>query len=212
MAREVDDVAASLARLGSAAPVAMLEQLARLGDALAKAGRSRPEVVIGLAGGQPLRGQLVTASRDGVAIATPPTVVLVNPADIAAVTIDASDLARLARPELTAGEPPSRLALVRQVASAASGLAVKLAVANALEDDGRRAVASGLAALCDAVGAIYRDELGRQALATIEMIELAAATQLAVDRAATTITVRLPTLVGETVTSDAIRRALERVL
>jgi len=209
-----DDV---LEQLAVATPRRVLEDLARLGHALAKTDRARPEVELVLASGHVVRGRIARVA-DGVAMVVTggsrqtPAVAFVPADHIAAVTVaDASLLVRAPVPDAPV---PSRLELARQLAarSASLGLTFELGGASELDDDGRRAIGVTLPLVADVLATIAGDAMGKEALAGIETVELGAATSGDVSRSGKRLVVRAPKLLADQFTPAALRREIEKLL
>jgi hypothetical protein len=218
-----DDI---LGQLTGAAPRELLEDLARIGRALAKAERVRPEIELFLASGQNVRGRIVGVGEDRagpIAIvqiggtAKQPSVTFVRIDQVAAMTVvDASLLVQA--PALDA-PVPGKLELQRQVAMRAQGLVTTLGrpfaielVSSDLDDDGRRAISVALPILAEVLSAIAADDLGKEAIASIEGIELGAAASADIQRSGKHLAVRAPKLVTEQLTHAVLRRAIEKLL
>jgi len=209
-----DDV---LEQLAVATPRRVLEDLAKLGHALAKAERARPEVELVLASGHVVRGRIARVA-DGHALVVvggsrqAPAVAFVPADQIAAVTVaDASLLVRAPVPDAPV---PSRLELARQLAARgeALGKRFELGGASELDDDGRRAIGVTLAIVADVLSKIASDAMGKEALAAIDTVELGAATSGDVQRSGMRLVVRAPKLLADQFTHAALRRAIEKLL
>jgi len=209
-----DDV---LEQLAVATPRRVLEDLAKLGHALAKAERARPEVELVLASGHVVRGRIARVA-DGHALVVvggsrqAPAVAFVPADQIAAVTVaDASLLVRAPVPDAPV---PSRLELARQLAARgeALGKRFELGGASELDDDGRRAIGVTLPIVADVLSKIASDAMGKEALAAIDTVELGAATSGDVQRSGMRLVVRAPKLLADQFTHAALRRAIEKLL
>jgi hypothetical protein len=213
-------------KLAGATARHLLEDLARIGSALAKADRVRPEVELFLASGQNVRGRIVSVADDRagpIALlqvggsAKQPSVTFARIDQITALTVvDASLLVQA--PALDA-PVPGKLELQRQVAARTEALATTLGrpfvielVSSDLDDDGRRAVHVALPILAEVLTAIAGDELGREALASIDGVELGAAPSADIQRAQKRLAIRAPKLVTEQLTHAVLRRAVEKLL
>jgi hypothetical protein len=218
-------VADLLAELRARSPRRLLEELAELGRALAKADRPRPELELQLASGQGVRGRIVTVDdeRDGpIAVLhvggrpDAPSVAFVRIEHVAAVTV--VDASLLVRAPVVEAPVPSRLELARKLTAQAetlagkAGRAVRFEIAGELDDDGRRAVAAVLPVAAEVLSSIHNDELGRQALAAIETIELAAGPQGEVTRHSGVLRIVAPMLLVEAFTARTLRDAIEKLL
>ena len=219
-----DDV---LGQLAGAAPRKLLEDLARIGAALAKNDRPRPEVELFLTSGQLIKGRIVSVADDrqgAIALVQvggstrAPAVTFVRCDQIAALgVVDASLLVRAP----TVDAPvPSKLELNRQIAAKADDLASavgrKLALwlggASELDDDGRRAIVAALPLVIEVITAIAGDEMGKEALKSLETIELGSATSGEVYKDGKKLVIRAPKLVTEQYTHATLRRAIEKLL
>ncbi len=203
----------------------MLEDLSRLAIALAKNDRDRPEVELFLASGQVVRGRIVAVAEDRqgpVAIVhvggnmRQPAVTFVRIEQVAALTV--ADASLLVKAPVADAPVPSRLELQRQLAARADGLQTKLGrkleikLASDLDDDGRRAVGALLPVLLEVLTAIVGDELGKEALAKVEVIELAAAPSGEVVKESRGFLIRAPKLLTEQLTHATLRGAIEKHL
>lgn len=216
-----------LARLPGAGPRHVLDELVRVGRALAAAGRPRPEIECHLASGAVIRGRVISvADERGQAIALvlsggnarAPSVTYVRVDQIAALTVvDASLLVEA--PAIDA-PVPGRLELARQLAARAEALArelgrplaLELAAGAPLDDDGRRAVGVLLPLLAEALTAIARDPMGREALGALDAIELAAAPSSELRRDGRRLVIHAPQRVTDQLTASALREAIEKLL
>lgn len=214
----LDDI---LGQLAAASPRKVLEDLARVGTALAKNDRARPEVDVYLASGQTIKGRVVSVADDRGTVlavlhvggpATQPAVTFVRVDQVAAIGI--ADASLLVRAPVADTPPPSRLELQRQIAARADGLrlALKIELGGNLEDEDRRAIGALVPVLFEVLGAIAGDEMGAQALATIQTIELAAGSDGAVVKESRGFLIRAPKLLTEQYTHQTLRRALEKQL
>ncbi len=214
-----DDI---LEQLTAASPRRLLDELARLGAALAKADRARPEIELYLTSGQVVRGRLVTVADDrqgAIALvqvggnARQPSVTFVRIDQVAAVNV--ADASLLVRAPVSDTPPPSKLELQRQLAARADALHAKLGrtlrleLAGELDDDARRAVGVLLPVLADVLVAIASDDMGKAALATVERIELGAAGSGEVMKDSRGFSIRAPKLLTEQFTHATLRRQLE---
>ena len=209
-----DDV---LEQLAVTTPRRVLEDLARLGHALAKANRARPEVELLLASGHTVRGRIARVA-DAMAMivvgGTPqaPAVAFVHVDQIAAATVgDASLLVKAPVPDAPV---PSRLELQRQAAakSEALKLVIELGGATELDDDGRRAIGVTLPLVGDVLAKIASDPMGKEALAGLDTVELGAAASGDVQRHGKRLVVRAPKLLADQFTHATLRRAIEKLL
>lgn len=219
-----DDI---LGQLAGAAPRKLLEDLARIGTALAKNDRPRPEVEVFLASGQAIKGRVVSIadnSQGAIAVLLVggnqrnPAVTFVRCDQIAALgVVDASLLVRAP----TVDAPiPSKLELNRQVAAKADHLtgvvgrklALELGGASELDDDGRRAIIATLPLVIEVITAIAGDAMGKDALAVIDTIELGSAGSGEVYKESKRLVIRAPKLVTEQYTHQTLRRAIEKLL
>ncbi|HEU0029392.1 MAG TPA: hypothetical protein VFQ53_02080 [Kofleriaceae bacterium] len=213
--------------LQPASPRQLLDELARLGRALAKADRPRPEVELFLTSGQAVKGRIVAVADDrqgAVALiqvggsARAPAVTFVRLDHVAALTVgDASLLVKAP----TADAPvPSKLELARQAAARGDALAgavgrplaIQLGGASELDDDGRRAIGVAMPLVVDVLTAIAGDEMGREALRAIDTIELGAAGSGEVRVDGKRLIVRAPKLLTEQFTHQTLRRQIEKLL
>jgi len=214
-----------LAQLAGASPRKLLDDLARVAAALANNDRARPELELYLASGQMVRGRLVSVADDrqgAIAVVQvggsprAPAVTFVRVDAIAAVTV--ADASLLVRAPVVDAPVPSRLELGRQLAArgdalhAKLGRTLKLELASDLDDDGRRAVGTLLPLLVEVFAAIAADDMGKQALAAIEAIELAAGPSGEVVKEARGLRIRAPKLITEQLTHAALRSMLEKLL
>jgi hypothetical protein len=221
-----DDV---LAQLTGASPRRVLEDLARIGVALAKNDRARPEVECYLASGQLVRGRIVSVADDrqgAVALIAisgnmrGPSVTFIRVDQIAAVTV--VDASLLVRAPVVDSPIPSKLELQRQLAARADSLAntlgkrieFTLGGASELDDDGRRAIGATLPLVVDVLAAIASDEMGKEALRKIETLELGAASSGDVGTYDNghRLAIRAPKLLTEQYTAATLRKAIEKLL
>jgi hypothetical protein len=215
--------------LAGATPRRLLEDLARIGAALANDDRARPEVECFLAGGQLVRGRIVSVTDDrqsAIALiavggdALAPSVTFVRVDQITAVTV--IDAGLLVKASAIDAPIPSKLELQRQIAAHASALAnatgkpiaIMLGAASELGDDGRRAIAATLPLMADVLAAIASDDLGREALRKLDAIELGAASSGDVGTYddGHRLVIRAPQLLTEQYTPRTLRTAIEKVL
>jgi hypothetical protein len=221
-----DDV---LAQLTGANPRKLLEDLARIGVALARNDRPRPEVECYLASGQLVRGRIVSVADDRqgamalIAIGgnvRSPSVTFVRIDQIAAVTV--VDASLLVKAPVVDAPIPSKLELARQLAARADALAgpvgkrieLLLGGASELDDDGRRAIGATLPLVADVLAAIAADEMGKDALRKLEVVELGAGSSGDVGTydSGRRLVIRAPKLVTEQYTAQTLRRAIEKLL
>lgn len=221
-----DDV---LAQLTAASPRKLLEDLARIGAALARSDRPRPEVECYLASGQLVRGRIVSVADDrqgAVALIAiggnvrSPSVTFVRVDQIAALTV--VDASLLVRAPVVDAPIPSKLELARGLAARAEALAgavgkrieLQLGGASELDDDGRRAIGAALPLVADVLAAIAADEMGRDALRALEVVELGAASSGDVGTydSGRRLVIRAPKLITEQYTAATLRRAIEKLL
>ncbi len=221
-----DDV---LSQLVGASPRRLLEDLARIGAALAKNDRARPEVECYLASGQTVRGRIVSVADDRqgaialIAIGGTvrgPSVTFVRVDQIAAVTV--VDASLLVKAPVVDAPIPSKLELQRQLAARADGLATAtgkrielvLGGASELDDDGRRAIGAALPLVADVLAAIASDELGKEALRELDTLELGAASSGDVGTydSGRRLVIRAPKLLTEQYTAATLRKAIEKLL
>ncbi len=218
-----------LSQLTGASPRRLLEDLARIGAALATAGRPRPEVECFLASGQLVRGRIVSVADDrqgAVALiavggnARSPSVTFVRVDQIAAVTV--GDASLLVKAPVVDAPVPSKLELQRQLAARADGLAgalgkrieLLLGGASELDDDGRRAIGATLPLVADVLAAIAADDMGKEALRKLEAVELGAAGsgEVGLHDGGRRLAIRAPKLVTEQYTAATLRREIEKLL
>jgi hypothetical protein len=221
-----DDV---LSQLTGASPRRLLEDLARIGAALAKNDRARPEVECYLASGQLVRGRVVSVADDrqgAIALIAiggsvrSPSVTFVRVDQIAAVTV--VDASLLVKAPVVDAPIPSKLELQRQLAARADALAgalgrrIELALGGAseLDDDGRRAIGATLSLVAEVLAAVGADEMGKAALSKIELVELGAASSGDVGTydSGRRLVIRAPKLLTEQYTASTLRRAIEKLL
>lgn len=213
-----DDI---VAQLTGTAPRRLLEDLARIASALAKHDRARPEVELFLASGQVVRGRIVTVSDDrhgAIAVVQvggnvrQPSVTFVRVDQVAAVGV--ADASVLVKAPITDAPAPSKLELQRQIAAKLDGLHQKLKIefSPTADDDDRRAIGALLPVLFDVLGAIAADDMGKQALALVETIELAAGPGGEVMKQQRGFRIVAPKLLTEQFTHQALRRELEKHL
>ncbi|MEO8703975.1 MAG: hypothetical protein ABI867_28250 [Kofleriaceae bacterium] len=203
-----------------ASPRRLLEDLARIGAALAKHDRVRPEVELHLASGQSVRGRIVSLADGAMAIVqvAGTTVAFVRVDQIAAVTV--ADASVLVKPAVADAPVPSKLELQRQAAARADGLAtafgrpvtLQLAGASELDDDGRRAIGVVLPVVAEVMTAIATDELGREAVKALDVIELGSASTGEVRLDGKRLVIRAPKLLSEQYTHTTLRTAIEKLL
>lgn len=218
-----------LSQLTGASPRRLLEDLARIGAALANSDRARPEVECFLASGQLVRGRIVSVADDrGGAVALlaiggnvrAPSVTFVRVDQIAAVTV--VDASLLVKAPVVEAPIPSKLELGRQLAARADALAavlgkriaLTLGGASELDDDGRRAIGVTLPLVADVLGAIASDDLGKEALRKLETVELGAASSgdVGTYEGGHRLVIRAPKLLTEQYTAATLRRAIEKLL
>jgi hypothetical protein len=223
-----DDV---LDQLEGASPRRLLDELARIGCALAKNQRPRPEVELFLGSGQVIRGRIITVADDRHAGAVAlvhvgghvrqPAVTYVRVDHVAAVGV--GDASLLVRAPVIDAPAPSRLELQRQIAARADGLHAKLGrpvkidlASGDLDDDARRAIGAVVPLLFEVLLAIASDAMGKEALVPIERIELAAAPAAEVVaeivNGSRGFLIRAPKLLTEQLTHQTLRSALEKQL
>jgi len=221
-----DDV---LAQLTGASPRKLLEDLARIGTALARNDRPRPEVECYLASGQLVRGRVVSVADDrqgAVALIAiggnvrSPSVTFVRVDQIAALTV--VDASLLVRAPVVDAPIPSKLELARQLAARTESLAgavgkrieLQLGGASELDDDGRRAIGAALPLVTDVLAAIAADEMGKEALRKLEVVELGAGSSGDVGTYdnGRRLVIRAPKLITEQYTATTLRRAIEKLL
>lgn len=221
-----DDV---LSQLTGASPRKLLEDLARIGAALAKNDRARPEVECYLASGPAVRGRIVSVAEDrqgAMALLAiggnvrAPSVTFIRIDQIAAVTV--VDASLLVKAPVVDSPIPSKLELQRQLAARGDALAtaagrriaITLGGASELDDDGRRAIGVTLPLVVDVLVAIAADDMGREALRKIETVELGAASSGDVGTydSGHRLVIRAPKLLTEQFTAQTLRRAIEKLL
>lgn len=221
-----DDV---LSQLVGASPRRLLEDLARIGAALAKNDRPRPEVECFLASGQLLRGRVVSVADDragAIALlavggnARAPSVAYVRVDQIAALTV--VDASLLVKAPVVDSPIPSKLELQRLLAARADSLAgvigkklaIQLGSATDLDDDGRRAIGATLPLIVDVLAAIAADDMGKEALRKLETIEIGAASSGDVGTYdnGQKLVIRAPKLLTEQYTVATLRKAIEKLL
>ena len=221
-----DDV---LSQLTGASPRRLLEDLARIGAALAKNDRARPEIECYLASGQLVRGRVVSVADDrqgAIALISvggsvrAPSVTFVRVDQIAAVTV--VDASLLVKAPVVDSPIPSKLELQRQLAARADGLAnaighrlaITLGGASELDDDGRRAIGATLPLVVDVLAAIASDDMGKEALRKLETVELGAASSGDVGTydSGKRLVIRAPKLLTEQYTAATLRKAIEKLL
>jgi len=228
-----DDV---LSQLVGASPRRLLEDLARIGVALAKNDRARPEVECFLASGQTVRGRIVSVAdhhqvgaddRQGaialIAIGgnvRGPSVTFVRVDQIAAVTV--VDASLLVKAPVVDAPIPSKLELARQLAARGDSLAgvigkrieLVLGGASELDDDGRRAIGVALPLVADVLAAIASDDMGKEALGKLDTVELGAASSGDVGTydSGRRLVIRAPKLLTEQYTAATLRKAIEKLL
>ncbi len=218
-----------LSQLTGASPRKLLEDLARIGAALAAGDRPRPEVECFLASGQLVRGRIVSVADDrqgAVALIAiggnvrSPSVTFVRVDQIAAVTV--VDAGLLVKAPVVDSPIPSKLELQRQLAARADALAgaigkriaITLGGASELDDDGRRAIGATLPLVADVLAAIAADDMGREALCKLDTVELGAASSGDVGTYDNghRLVIRAPKLLTEQYTAATLRRAIEKLL
>jgi hypothetical protein len=221
-----DDV---LSQLVGASPRRLLEDLARIGTALAKSDRARPEVECFLASGQTVRGRIVSVADDrqgAIALIAiggnmrSPAVTFIRVDQIAAVTV--VDASLLVKAPVVDAPIPSKLELQRQLAARADGLAgaigkriaLVLGGASELDDDGRRAIGATLPLVADVLAAIASDDMGKEALGKLDTVELGAASSGDVGTydSGRRLVIRAPKLLTEQFTAATLRKAIEKLL
>lgn len=225
-----DDIVDDLSRqLTGGSPRRLLDDLARIGAALAKSDRPRPEIECFLASGQVIRGRIITVADDrGGAIALvsvggnarAPSVAFVRIDQIAALTV--VDASLLVKAPVIDSPIPSKLELQRQLAARADGLAglagksiaIQLGGASELDDDGRRAIGVTLPIVIDALTAIAADDMGKEALKKLDAIELGAASSGDVGTydGGKKLVIRAPKLLTEQYTVATLKKAIEKLL
>lgn len=222
----IDDV---LSQLAGASPRKLLEDLARIGVALAKNDRARPEVECFLASGQLVRGRIVSVAEDrqgAVALiaiggnSRAPSVTFVRIDQIAAVTV--VDASLLVKAPVVDAPIPSKLELSRQLAVRGDALAnalgkrveLVLGGASELDDDGRRAIGAALPLVADVLAAIASDDMGKEALRKLATVELGAASSGDVGTYddGRRLVIRAPKLLTEQYTASTLRKAIEKLL
>ena len=221
-----DDV---LSQLTGANPRRLLEDLARIGVALARSDRPRPEVECYLASGQLVRGRIVSVADDRLgAIALiaiggnvrSPSVTFVRIDQIVALTV--VDASLLVKAPVVDAPIPSKLELARQLAARADALAAALGKrielvlggASELDDDGRRAIGVALPLVADVLAAIATDDMGKEALRALEVLELGAASSgdVGTSDGGHRLVIRAPKLLTEQYTAATLRKAIEKLL
>ena len=215
--------------LTAGSPRRVLEDLARLSSALAKADRPRPEVELFLASGPIVRGRIVSVTEDrhagSIAVVhvggnlRQPAVTFVRVDQVTALSV--VDASLLVRAPVTDAPVPSKLELQRQIAARADGLHAKLGRPVRVElggidldDDARRAIGALVPLLFEVLTAIASDDMGKEALAQVERIELAAAPggEVVKESVRDQLLVKAPKLLTEQFTHQTLRRALEKHL
>jgi hypothetical protein len=216
-----------LEELAGGSPRRVLEDLARLASALAKNARPRPEVELFLASGPIVRGRIVSITEDrhagSIAVVhvggnvRQPSVTFVRVDQVTALSV--IDASLLVRAPVTDAPAPSKLELQRQIVARADGLHAKLGRAMKIElggidldDDARRAIGALVPLLFEVLTAIATDDMGKEALAPVERIELAAAPDGEVVKESRGFLVRAPKLLTEQFTHQTLRRAIEKHL
>ena len=193
-------------------PGAVLDELAKLGRALAASGRPRPDVELGLTSGQVIRGKVVAADATSAVLHTgghvrAPSVAYVRIDQIASLVLpDASVLGH----ELAAATDtpvPTQVELARRVA----GLMPPIAFAP-LDDGARRAVGALLPTLQHALYQIASQAAGKAALALVDGLDVGSAPTGTVVREGKRIAIHAPLLTAEAFTVASLRAALERLL
>jgi len=195
------------------APAVILEELARISRTLVANSRPRPDIELGMAGGQQIRGKLIAVDGGTALVHTggqprAPAVVFVRVDQIASLALtDASVLAH--EPALAPEAPvPTRAELARRVA----GLMPPIAFAAELDDAARRAVGALLPTLQHALYQIASDAVTKTSLAAIDGLDLAAAPTGLVAREGKRLAIHAPILAAEAFTVVGLRAALERLL
>jgi len=228
-----------LDKLAAAPPRRVLEDLARIGHALAKHDRARPEVELYLASGQSVRGRVLRVADGMALLVSPPAASAVGSvlgtekrasrgranqevigSAVTFVVIDqivalsVADASLLVKAPTSDAPVPSRLELQRQAASRGDALELPMHLGGAseLDDDGRRAIGVTLPLVADVLAAIASDAMGKEALATIESVEIGAAASGDVQLTGKRLVVRAPTLLADQFTHQALRRAIEKLL
>jgi hypothetical protein len=220
----IDDVLEQLAA-GNVSPRRVLDDLARVSHALAKNDRPRPEVELFLSSGHVVRGRMVSVvdDRQGVMAMLlvggnqrQPAVTFVRIDQVIALGVgDASLLVRAPQPDTPV---PSKLELQRQIAARIDGLHAKLGrkleinLAGTLDDDDRRAIGLLVPVLAEVLTAIAGDEMGKEALAQVHVIELGAAPSGEVRKESRGFFIRAPKLLTEQYTHATLRKDLEKQL
>ena len=217
----------TLEKLTAASPRGLLEELARIGAALAKLERARPEVEVFLASGQALRGRIVRVEEErGGHIALlhtagpprNPSVAYVRVDQIAALTV--SDANVLVHAPTADAPVPSRLELSRQLVARNDALAgalgrpLLITLATDANDDARRALGLALPLVTDVLTAVAGDVMGKEALAPVMAIELGGATGLEVyfEDGKQKLVLRVPTVLTQPLSHARLRATIEALL
>jgi hypothetical protein len=216
-----------LDQLAGASPRQLLEDLARLGSALANNDRARPEIEAYLASGQVVRGRIVSIAEDRQGVVAlvqvggsprAPSVAFVRVDQIVAVTV--VDASLLVKAPVADAPVPSKLALQREAAARGDSLAgtlgrpfaIGLGGITELDDEGRRAIGVAMPLVVDVLGAIAGDAMGREALGKLDALELGAASSGEVYLDGKRLVVRAPKLLTEQFTHATLRKAIEKLL
>lgn len=214
----IDDV---LGQLVGGPPRKLLDDLARIGAALATNDRARPEAELLLTSGQTIRGRVVSTVDGNVVVhvgghVKQPAVTFVRVDQVAAISV--ADASLLVRAPVSDAPVPSRLELSRQLAARLDGLtaqlghAIEIGLGANLADDDRRAIGALVPILFEVLGAIAGDDMGKQALGGITRVELAAGASGEVTKESGGFSIRAPKLITEQFTHQTLRRALEKQL
>ncbi len=202
-------------------PRSILDELAARARRAAAGGRDRPDVAIYLASGPVLAGRLVTVGDDrGTPVAllhvsgpaAAPRVASVRIDQIIAVIHD------LGRDVVEVGPAPGRLEVVRAWAShaaplaAALGIAIELAVADGLDDAGRRATLAAAPLLGALLRQLATDDLGRHALLMFTTLRLGASRDGGVRKVGTILAIDVPEDPDRAWTAADLRTAVEKAL
>lgn len=211
MASPIDD--GVLHDLVPRAPSVILEELARISRTLVANSRPRPDVELGLVGGQQLRGKLVAVDGGTALLHTggqprSPAVVFVRVDQIASLAL--TDASVLAHEPALAPEAavPTRVELTRRVA----GLMPPITFATELDDAARRAIGALLPTLQHALYQIASDATTKTSLTGIDGIDLAASPTGVVARDGKRLAIHAPVLATEAFTVVGLRAAVERLL
>lgn len=93
------------------------------------------------------------------------------------------------------------------------GRPLPLTLATDVDDEGRRAIGTLLPMLADVLVAIASDDMGKEALASFDTVEVGAASNLEVYKEdPRRIVVRAPKLLTANVTHASLRAAIEKLL